>query len=101
MVSVNRLIKGGGVYMNKEQKILDIIKESIDYYDPEGLLKIGAPKNEYLLEARNITYKLLSSEINQLSTIIHETFLNYFGDAINKSLLEQIVKRITTNLNQS
>jgi len=86
--------------MNREERILDVIKEAIDFYDPEDLLNIGAPDNEYLHEAKIISNKLLESGINQLSTIIQETFEYYFGKNIDNSLLLQIVNRITTNLNQ-
>lgn len=45
----------------KEQRVYQVVKKIIDKADPEDLLKIGAPKDEYDPESRHIA-----------SAIVHE-----------------------------
>jgi hypothetical protein len=78
--------------------ILKIVKEAIDYYDPSGLLNLGAPDNEYLVEAKLIRDYILVDGVTTLKEFIIETFKYTLAELIDEDRASLIEKRIINNL---
>ena len=65
--------------MNRIEKY-NIIKEEIDKWDPIGLLKMGAPENEYSLEITKISSKIDKFNTYQdLGQHIYNILITCFG----------------------
>ena len=59
--------------------LLPFVKKVVDECDPQGLLKIGAPANEYDNESAMIAAQLfLTSSEEELLTIIYSVFVVQF-----------------------
>lgn len=72
-------------------QVIEIVKSVIDKYDPIELLIIGAPKDEYLAEAKLISeriYKLRSTF--KIRTIIKEVFIQQFDVELKQTLIFQM-----------
>lgn len=82
--------------MSNIEKYL-IIKEAIDFFDPLGLLALGAPKDEYDIEARMIESKLNSSN-EPLEEIIKNVFESQFGEPLNSEIAADIAALIRKNM---
>jgi hypothetical protein len=58
-------------------EVLEILAD----HDPIGLIAQGAPRDEYLPEARTIAYRITGKLTRaDLLTIIHDEFAYWFGD---------------------
>ncbi|MCD8510451.1 MAG: YugE family protein [Bacillus sp. (in: Bacteria)] len=61
------------------QQIYTIVKKHVDDWDPEKLLSMGAPEDEYDIEVKEIVKELKDIDnIFQLSKTIKAVFENYF-----------------------
>lgn len=58
----------------------EIIQEEINRWDPIGLLKIGAPLDEYIMEITKISSYLKSMlSVEELAEIIYQIFNDSFN----------------------
>jgi len=81
----------------------DIIIKIINEYDPVGLLKMGAPEDEYIYEAEEIV-RLFQKNIslNDFQTEVRKIFIESFGikpkcDLLN---LNQMASEIYLSVNK-
>ncbi|MDR0905322.1 MAG: hypothetical protein LBN00_03965 [Oscillospiraceae bacterium] len=59
----------------------EIVKASIDKWDPYGFFPMGAPANEYDGESKLIALEIDSeSDINDVAYIVSKVFTSQFGD---------------------
>ena len=76
----------------------NIIREEINRWDPEGLLKIGAPEDEYQFEideiAKRITAQMTEDEVIHA---INAVFVEHFAGNIPKRT-RQISRRILNKM---
>ena len=84
--------------MNEKEKRIAAIKEALDYFDPEGLLRLGAPEDEYILEATFIEKEMALSVDFKLKGIISRAFKKYFDSNLSDEINEKISQRISSNL---
>ena len=65
----------------KYRKLWKIVDSAIRKEDPIGLLRLGAPSDEYDPEIGTILPRLKSaSSQSELRRIIHQEFLHWFGE---------------------
>ena len=65
----------------KYNRLVDAVSNAIDRADPIGLLKSGAPLDEYSAEIGTIVPRLkMANSAQDVQRIIHEEFLRWFGD---------------------
>ena len=82
-------------------KFEHIVKEEIDKIDPIGLLKLGAPPNEYAAEIRGITLRIRqTSSWLWLSEIMYIVFSYNFDmeDAGPQTKYMEAAKRISDKI---
>lgn len=66
----------------KYRKLWKIVDGAIRQEDPIGLLRLGAPADEYDPEVGTILPRLKSaSSQSELRRIIHQEFLHWFGES--------------------
>lgn len=74
------------------------LKQIINKNDPFGLLRMGAPENEYEPEVNSILKRLKKQQSeDEVKNIVLEEFTRWFGEETLKGrqhLLEQIAKDI-------
>ncbi len=80
-------------------ELTKIINEAIDFFDPYGLLELGAPSDEYSGEARFIEEEF-SKNKESLEKIIAEVFLSQFTEPLAEEVVVAIAERIRSNLNK-
>ena len=85
--------------MKTKKQLLKIINSVLNEIDPIGLIALGAPNDEYSVEAEMLASKLL----NDGTTIcnpndVHTTFLKMFDDDLSKNECKEIADKITKNL---
>ena len=78
--------------------IVKHINEAIDYYDPIGLLEMGAPKDEYIQEAKIIASAYCKDKHLNLNEIIIKTFQEQFEETLKQDIVNNIEQRIRYNL---
>lgn len=90
--------------MNRSN-ILKIVNKEISNWDPINLLKMGAPKDEYDIEVKMITFKIQNdTNIDIIANIIYDVLIEMFGeDTFNdtnsfKSECNSVAKRIFSQL---
>jgi hypothetical protein len=75
-----------------------MIKNVIDKHDPIGLLSIGAPDDEYIPEVKRLAPQIKKDMTEQeLSTLIHDVFVEMFEMPIDKALCDRMAKEIVSN----
>ena len=75
------------------------VKKIINKEDPEGLLKMGAPSNEYDTEINNITFLLCYGKEN-ITEIVDDVFNIYFGDESRPTKVTKIADEIDKVIKQ-
>ena len=67
----------------EERNLKGSIKEVIDLYDPIGLLKMGAPQDEYNPEIKEVAEKIANCRnVEEIQKLIYETFVKWFDQDI-------------------
>ena len=75
-----------------------MIKNVIDKHDPIGLLSIGAPDDEYIPEVKRLAPQIKKDMTEQeLSTLIHDVFVEMFEMQIDKALCDKMAQEIVSN----
>lgn len=76
-----------------------VVKKYIDKHDYYSLLKHGAPDDEYLSEAVEIS-NLISSDCSaeQIAAAVASVMQKYFGSNINSEHYYEIAKEIKSEL---
>ena len=75
-----------------------LIKKVIDKHDPIGLLSIGAPDDEYIPEVKRLAPQIKKDMTEQeLSTLIHDVFVEMFEMPIDKALCDKMAQEIVSN----
>ena len=80
-------------HLTYENKI-KLIKKAIDEVDPMELLKIGCPKDEYLIEAKLIANKMFRTNYISWKTIqdiFHKQFDEILPDKVCKHISQRII----------
>ena len=78
-----------------------IVKKRIDELDPENLLKLGAPDNEYDFESSKITDKIRdSSTTKEIAGIISEVFTKSFDSEIKPEKCLEIASLIKKDMEE-
>ncbi|MDR2718600.1 MAG: YugE family protein [Treponema sp.] len=66
---------------NKWHYLFEVVKKSIDKWDPYGLLKNHCPDDEFDSESKIIANKInLENSIYEIANIISKTFTNSFNE---------------------
>jgi hypothetical protein len=61
--------------------LFELVKKSIDKWDPYGLLEIHCPSNEYDSESKEIANRInLENSIYEIADIISKIFINSFNE---------------------
>jgi hypothetical protein len=71
-----------------ETQIKEKVKELLDKYDLEGLLKMGCPKDEYDPEARKITTLILGRYTLPKKNITEKNLCEIVANVFNKQFGE-------------
>ena len=75
-----------------------MIKKVIDKHDPIGLLSIGAPDDEYIPEVKRLAPQIKKDMTEQeISTLIHDVFVEMFEMQIDKALCDKMAQEIVSN----
>lgn len=75
--------------------LFTLIKKVIDKHDPIGLLSIGAPDDEYIPEVKRLAPQIKKDmTVQELSTLIHDVFVEMFSEPIDKSLCDKMAQEI-------
>ncbi|MDE7302390.1 MAG: hypothetical protein K2N60_03615 [Oscillospiraceae bacterium] len=78
---------------------LTIVKKYIDKHDYYSLLKHGAPDNEYLSEAVEISDLISSdSSAEQIAEVIASVMQKYFGNNIKPEQYSEFAQEIKSEL---
>lgn len=79
--------------------VLKVVTERINEWDPEGLLDLGAPIDEYETEIEEITEGVLEArdEID-IADEIQDVFKRYFGREYNFDRCLKVAKKIWEDL---
>ena len=76
-----------------KQKVLEILNE----LDPQGLLKMGAPSDEYTIEATSIA-SLIKQDMSKqdILDLVYGVFKEMFGDELagERSSYQRIADRV-------
>lgn len=78
--------------------MLNVVKEAIDYYDPCGLLNIGALEGEYLMEAKLIRDAIMTNGLIKLKETIIKIFNDTLGETIEETVAINVTNRIMNGL---
>lgn len=79
--------------------ILKMVEEAMVYYDPCGFIHIGAPLEEYHMEAELISDYIARFGVIHLKEYIIETFKQTLEERLDEDLAAAIVKQIKASLN--
>lgn len=81
-------------------KVLSIVKEVVDSFDPCNLLNIGAPADEYMPEVKHIHEFIIKKGTAQLTEAIIDVFNFMFSerlsDDVAKAMANAIHERLRT-----
>ncbi len=85
------------IYFSKhvclDEKV-DSINHVLYKIDPIGLAKLGCPKDEYMLEAKEIAKRMKTVNGIKLRKEVFEVFKYYFDEKISKKMCSRIVNDI-------
>ncbi len=73
---------------------IEVIKKIIDQEDPIGLLKLGAPDDEYFQEAKIIANKLKEKNFLVRGKFVRKVFLQQFDEKISLKACNRIALKI-------
>jgi len=73
----------------------------INKYDPEGLISIGCPDDEYDIEAEAIYNIIKKKKSYVLWEEIHEVFKYYFSSDLPEKLCKDMANEIIENLKKN
>ena len=84
------------------KSITNLVNEILEVADLEGLISMGAPKDEYLVEAESIAAFIIHNH-NHLNDLIladniQYVFLRYFDDLIDYDLCYLVAREIMSQL---
>jgi hypothetical protein len=66
-----------------EYNLFSKVKKIVDKYDIVGLLKMGAPEDEYNIESQRITTGLKNCHnILEIQELIYGVFIEFFGESM-------------------
>jgi hypothetical protein len=69
-----------GEAIRRHETLVAAVKVAIDEADPIGLLKIGAPSDEYEPEVGTIVPRVVkAADVDEFHRIVHEEFGRWFG----------------------
>ena len=75
--------------------LFTLIKNVIDKHDPMGLLAMGCPDDEYIPEVKRLSPIINKGMTEQeLSTLIHDVFVEMFSEPIDKALCDKMAQEI-------
>jgi len=79
--------------------MFDVVKKAIDKKDPVGLLVIGASRNEYDRESREIASKISkNSDVDEIADIIANVFTCKFDGDFTKEIFIETAYEIRESL---
>lgn len=88
------------IKMDKSTKY-DIVKKAIDCADPYGLLKIGAPDDEYEVEAADIAEAISSGDSEEkIAGIIANIFAKEFNWEVTAENFRGLARNIRNELHK-
>ena len=75
--------------------LFTLIKNVIDKHDPIGLLSAGCPDDEYIPEVKRLAPQIKKDmTVQELSTLIHDVFVEMFSEPIDKALCDRMAQKI-------
>ena len=91
-----------GRYMLNKNKKIEIIKEAIDFFDPIDLLALGAPEDEYNVEAIRIEQEIDDySDRLKLMVVIEKVFQEMFDETLDSKTVHGIAIRIIKSFQEA
>ncbi|MFA6852364.1 MAG: hypothetical protein WCR34_04335, partial [Bacilli bacterium] len=78
---------------------VDLINRVLYKIDPIGLAKLGCPKDEYMIEAKEIAKRINTVSGYKLRDEVFKVFKYYFDKEISKAICSKIVKEIYSKIN--
>lgn len=79
----------------------EIVKKHIDALDPENLLAIGAPDDEYDLEIADIAWRIKNTmQTNEAADLIRRVFVKYFNRTLPVKAFYSTAEAILNDLNK-